>query len=746
MKDLTKSELGNFQLPYYSEKFKILREAMEKRIDEFCNNEELFNYYKHAEIDTIIEGIKYYYNVITEDKNLTEKAKQILCLRLIEEMNKSIYIISNDGRSRSDDITNKYLDAYNQFLQNIGNEFRKEQEKKNIKSPQILFSFSFDLLQSKAMMYSLFVPISDSSVAENSRILCPVFVPSDIDIDNVVKYLPMLTHEVSHNFRYSDRDERNRFVLDYLLDNVCVHIVKKLLLKVSEGNNIMNLGKAEIILADCIKNVISESVSDTLPNLISEGHLDDLPAKIAHIISSKNREYVELEEFYDKNQNPYDILKQAFLRLITFTDMQWYITEKQDISNKKDGEIIASLILDTFAQMDSLKIRQKYKDISLEDDDLKKKIGKLLECDEMKIDLLLIEKARDELFFLILEKLKKDFYLLGKEGFNNKDLRDDVLLSIPKNYSKFRKELQQVIDDTKNEYRYIMYDFVDQCIIVKNYFDNITYVCSIVSNPVKKQNAQNDIAIAIFKKLNQTVKESLNCQDNKPYFSSRDIHSNVIRLGLLNDKEQPDVFVKQYLDIINQWGTENIKFLLEEYLQVYREIYADLSMCAVFGFNQRGYFNYVIEQFKSVRQFESKVLKNMTLERIHTVCRVLEKVYKKEIICEMQNNDFKEKDEWEQIWKSYENEDYSSKYDKQYSTVYYEKILTSEWVQHLRENIVVKRIGRYYNQDRKSLVNKKYIENISSLFVREYNKAHQDCISRCENSNVDPISIILEEE
>lgn len=265
-------EIENFEeIPYYAKHFqRLIRILLNKYQKVLIDN---FSIAEYAELQIILEGICYYYQVVVADDILDNATKKNVCRKLIESTNRGIYALWDeiDGTRNYIHVYCKYLPAYKEYLQSVCNAFRDEQTQHNLSAPSLIFTFALELLSNKVHMDSLFTQIYETKIDSPRAFLCTVFMPTDESVDDVFKYLPMLTHEVSHNFKYSETADRNNFIIKYMLERMSNHIIRRLMMQVADGKCDMFIGRAENILTEALSEALKKELVRVEPEYIEKG-------------------------------------------------------------------------------------------------------------------------------------------------------------------------------------------------------------------------------------------------------------------------------------------------------------------------------------------------------------------------------------------------------------------------------------------------------------------------------------------
>lgn len=734
------------EIPYYIKHFQRLTKILLEKYYK-CPKERL-SVKERAELQVVLAGICYYYRIVTGENVLGDTKR--ICLKLIESTNRAIYALWDEiEKTRNGSrIYCDYLPAYKEYLQSVCNAFRSEQIQHHLDAPSLIFTFALELLGSKVYMHSLFAQIYETKVTHPAAFLCAVFVPTDEEesLNDVYKYLPMLTHEVSHNFKYSETADRNSFIVDYMLEKISDHIIRRLMMQAADGKRDMFIGRAPGILAKALAGALKKELEKVEPEYIEKGHLDYLPSLIYSVLKAPVESDEYSVEYYPGEESRYDILYKCFTGLAGRSTLKWYITTREDCVDRSDSEVIASLLMDIMTG-DNYEQIKWYREIILQNEAYHHKIGELLdlyEKDRLRIDKELIIVAAEEILFSVMEKIAGNF----KEYRAKNSLADVVLSNLASNAEDFQKYLDKLIESTEKEDEQIIYGFIDCCVSTKNFVNSIYYLCKKQDQYIEKKAKGSDMMMNIYEKLRESVSRSLSNQKEKPYFAARDTHALIIKLGLLNGRNRSEEFIESYKSVINVWDKQKMYETIEDYLAVYREVFADLSMCAVFQFNQLGYLRYLTSQFSSTREMGEQFQTDMALERIHIVLRTIEHEHPKdefiEIYANPSNRDLgiEWTKEWENIIRMYVNGDRRDEYDERYYKVYTTRIVPSDWVKSLRNDEIIRAIGDCYNRLEK--VSEEEKNKVSRKFFKKYLALSEKREEQGKIHGHTPIEIMLE--
>lgn len=210
----------------------------------------------YTQIDGIIKGIDQYLDTLDgvdsvkkKEKKEYRKEKEILTEKLYSDINKSIACVNNFNKllqSMNQYVINvpnyemqtkvnveKYLMAYTMYLFEISNSYF-HQHKEYEKIEKVLPLFSIDRTEGNIQAYTFFGAME--TVKKDTYAFFMVLCPNYQWFSDIYHVLPMITHEISHNFRFVNRKTRNEAVLHLVLVNISKTVIQNLLENVT-GNH-----------------------------------------------------------------------------------------------------------------------------------------------------------------------------------------------------------------------------------------------------------------------------------------------------------------------------------------------------------------------------------------------------------------------------------------------------------------------------------------------------------------------------
>lgn len=744
------------RIPYLDDRFqellRILKKLKQLPVDKV-------SFQDYVAITVVFQGVQYYLDVLASLSD--DKEKKLICHKLVASLNISVYAILSEkniscNHDTQNDRNSEWLCVYREYLQSLYNAFRHEYADSS-KKFGIVYSLGVNLMQAETKMNVLFSEeyISDVPFTNKNNVFCSVFIPTDSNIDNIYTYLPKLTHEVSHGFKYSETEDRNKFVLGYLLDALCRKMIRELFFQVSGNQYSRFIGDGEDKLAKAIKDVLWDEITEGYPELLEYGHLDEIPSAILSIFFVDSEDVEELHGFFKESVTKYDVVRQSFINLTKVSSMEWYLSGLTDEIIYSDTQKILSMISDIFVYEDMDKIREKYKDIEFEDSNLLNIANYLITnrngLKEPFVTLEALSFAFDELILDIVYKLRCEI-IERKDIYVETACLDRMLYSLSNLNNKFERDYNDCIEMIMENNQQAARQVADEVMTIRTNVEKLNYIFHLPGEIIIKHTVyEKNLAEKIYRKVKECINFEQSSKTNIVY-STREIHNNLIRLGFLKEEHSADQFVSNYMKIFNNWNKERVYAFLNQTLNVYREIFADLSMCAIFNLNSKGYFRYITQQFRYTRSSVESISRNQARERIWTVMCVLENDGNGcQFAEEIQDREEFWNPSWDNIFWGFKERNISSlnslEDKKHYIDVYKDRIKHKSWVKKFSNDATIKLIGEYYNTNSMDEIlrgnheqsEKEYFKNKLLDISRKREKLRE------EKPEMNPIEVMLED-
>ncbi len=619
--------------------------------------------------------------------------------------------------------TEKYLLAYTAYLHNICNEFynqydRDEKEKRR----KILPIALFDTNEKAISAITLFDKEPEEYTQERMSLYAVVF-PNYSRFANIRHVIPLLTHELSHEFRYLKRKERNKAIVEYLLEDLAVKIVRELL-RESEIKT-LTINGLQTFITRILFEVLNEVILGD-DNLFCGWHMYEIPDKLKNLIDE------QLLSFTDRTSERiiYNTNKDSLLSLnsnIAGNHIEelynWIYFKKQQFVDDHQVE-----------QMKRYKTNADIKKIELLI--AKMKSGKEI-IDQRKIiaEYSILHKVINDILKISYENLYVDFcnYVNTVIGFSYDEVKFSNSKLILTQIHNFYKD--RVLSDKNQDNKDEIIKFCEEII-------DITLRLNIIGTafPIHKTSTtQVDSNLEkIFNHLHKKVEEECCSVDSEYhiFFRSSKYRNIFNTMGLYN--EQKDVFVVLLKKVLYRISGQIHNSFVEK-IACYGEICADLGMCAAFNFSPFGYVRFLTNIFEK-EKFETWVKgQSKTSDRINAVVTTLlryqackispldgtdaeqnfndlkrefciklyEYVNQNFVVNENKANKFYEKiNENIDFMKNYMNRinifeiQYSDNGIQEHFDTLYKEINEANWVKNCKAEITLNAIGEYYNANK----------------------------------------------
>jgi len=570
----------------------------------------------------------------------------------------------------------KYLYAYNMFLIKI---CKASYQNGNSKE-KVFPIFYMDLSTRNIRAHTVFSSLESVSESEKRTRTFLIACPNYQRFANVYHVLPMITHEISHNFRYLERKERNEFFLRYLVDQYSVKIINALFEYPDQENySLINVKEREFV-GEYLKTILSEMVLEELKDVISDIHLRNALEYMVPVICN-------LCDIHSRREKSFylllDHLQNEMTEIFRLSNIEYVLPEDQDGTDDVELIIIncaIDLLMGDKEQVAKWKERIEELKGNEENEDVKKEYQKLTECldahcecagayrdcpakiiDLAERALIYMQKQFFEHFLDIFEINEEDIKTEIEEDIKteiiDKIIDERVKAICEKNktnivrimvemigkrnqFGRFVKQLEGIPDYKKQHI------FDSLCRLSEMFDESIDLIGKLRQlEPLEERNKSENFNFVepldfnvtynkkddkFIKKLHAKLKEeyrkkiqrfgdgSLN-EDRWILWNS--VQEDYTNSGILNpDSEQ---FCKMFSKRMMRLSLEDFQDDGQDYFDRYDEVCADLGMCEAFGFNYFGYFCYLIHLFMKERNMPMDKLLDLTEERIALVMKAL---------------------------------------------------------------------------------------------------------------------------
>lgn len=615
---------------------------------------------------------------VTSVKKYIEKCR----MTMIHDMSFAINALK-ELMIESEEENHKYIIAYREFLQSVENCFANSQRKQgNIDHLKSIFTVSYDVTKGKPRMFTLYsepfeyqrkkILVIDGDCKETGNeknsipVLCSVLMPSDQDAWDVCRYLPMLTHEASHNFRYvPSRADRNKSAVQFIIERFCRLVLRDLFSMIPESGYSICYARDLRSFSKALTEHMYEKFCKNKSDIIENGRLDHLSSAIYSYFIQDTALNPDVKMAFSTTSSPRDIICESVRDLLQVSGI--FFSVEYGPFCKKTGDVINDIMC--------------HKEHPVRVDEIK--------------------RAINELTGIILDRFRSEVLRHYKQTTQESDNRrtyaywNEIIGAAAISREKLDAVICKYEDDNGDDLPFFEY-VTDILYRINTNICNIYYLCRIYHREIPGNEKQDWFGKEVYGILTKVVSETMTTDGysaDRIRMTSEKMHSILIKLGLFNGDMQPDVFLSYFDELFHNWESGFVIGVLEEIIKVYREIFADLGMCAAFGFTEDGY-KYYMEKNAILRP--EGIAREIMLDRIDTVCRIL------------RSDNTSEGDD-----------------DKYYKDVY-EEYMTKEkslWVKQTQMMEIVSDIRAYYNNRFDDVHERK---RIGDEFASYYNMKYEE--------------------
>lgn len=629
----------------------------------------------YAQISVLIEGICRQLDIIRAARNEMERAKgaigrwsernlQVMMDDLIENMYIMISGINNFNRliqAVNQNLRNvpnyemhskvnveKYLYAYTMYLMDIcnryyQNEIEKHKDKKNSIPPERIFPIVIiGMSHGKISAQTLFRGLDNTESNKDRQSVFLVQCPNYHRFANIYHVLPMITHEISHCFRYVDREKRNKFLIGYLVRTMVENMTDYLTEEAYWKDNLYTWEGAVNFLYEIIADKMQKNIEEALEKELPYTHLSNMRA----VCLDKIWKCLDAEDiYYTSGRKLWGICRDNFVELYTLCGIK-YVTPEDMMSRPEEYvlDALPNLLLDIL-RMDDDRIRgweswSRKTNVQEFTSAWGQWIGGLMRgiIDRYKDGKAVIY---DDIYYVLQLFTKKMWrkFLEEDSGVYQKIKRGECgeavtymnkldKLILDKDYLVFGEspELEGYIEKLKITLNWNNDDALslkrrirEICLLAKEIFQAWTvYGKESVCAPVETENI---FIKEVHKELYDKYHEKCENREKNPWIIAKDVQRMYVSLGIVNSS--PEQFISRVKTALCKLDRSQIEAVLNDKMKLYGEVFADLGMCKVFNFNDCGYFTYTIHLFMKEREMAVRDAYDMSAERMKLVIYVL---------------------------------------------------------------------------------------------------------------------------
>lgn len=631
----------------------------------------------YAQLESVMNGVRQYERLANklEDYYQREAVIRQTCSdisqaifsinnfnKLIQSVNQYVVNIPNYEMQTKVNIE-KYLMAYTMYLFEISKNYYKSHYKQGADRTLPFFTLDFNATRIEA--HTLFgrVSVLDDKETENSQTgqsngkpwntLLAVRCPNYQWFANAYHVLPMITHEISHNFRYIGQKQRNEFVIGFLIGHLSKYMMEQILKRTNAGCKVGYYESRERFFLMHMEKALKEEFKTFIETYASHIKLKD----IGNYFLKQFLEITGLQEMKyqknEKNETVYtELLRLSYLvkaPVLLPGDIAGSVPAENDgvwkdtlllnllldlLNPKKDGQLCKEWKDQIQAWKDSASFHKDYQGIVQAAEELlgqhssekminKKYIYYILPC------LLGIWKKTDKEVWEEGNKDTKEIKL--KEKFA--EFEGVVTALEERKVKKAIQLLKKWSEESNNTPEGIEKNKIGQNEKIR-FYEKLYEFCyrrSIVESYVKlgKQEEdylflkENDQAPTFAGKVHKSMHDDYlarlkdrHCFENQ-WILLEENQRLLMSLGIINGA--PKQFVDYYRQALQETSEIELQKIVHDQVANYEEIFADFGMCMAFQFTAYGYFMYSIHIIRKEREIPRKASKNLIADRIRTL-------------------------------------------------------------------------------------------------------------------------------
>lgn len=605
----------------------------------------------YSQIECLLNGLQDGIAFIDSLKDVELKDKY--GIKLVEDTNKAVSCINGFNKllqSINQYVTNvpnyevqtkvnveKYLMAYTMYLLEISKLYYNSNKKQLKLCERIFPIFTMDLTILKIKADTLFgqasvvIPPGENEIKKRD-VFFAVSCPNYQWFANIYHVLPMITHEISHNYRYMEsRAERNEFVLQQITGYVSTYLVDQMIAFKLKRNLGGYTSGRQMFLIHTLKEKLYEFVHKSMKEELPFIRLQDMADRIAYALKEilglhTAEEYSGIKLWDSSCEILIEMAEISGIEFITSEDLT-YRCEKQIIGDECNL-ILVNLVIDLLIQgeiacegwsealsmckgeeetidvylqflKDILRIYKKKHAVGT--DVLKKVIAVLSVQLYLKVKSIWRNKSPELAAFV--EKMDEDLFMESSEG---EKLLDKFRVNTAAKYAAGKDEkLWEAIEEVCHFYELA-----------------IDLRAGIQWNSTKWIKKEDDSASNFARALHDLYyKEYMQLCMNPSLYNNWILSDENQRMFLSMGVASADAgqFIEYFRDFIGRVAVHSVIEMIKENIQLYQEVFADISMCSAFQFTAYGYFMYSIHIFMKERELCTIPSKEFTVNRFNII-------------------------------------------------------------------------------------------------------------------------------
>ncbi|MCM1124216.1 MAG: hypothetical protein NC416_16665, partial [Eubacterium sp.] len=553
--------------------------------------------------------------------------------KLAQAVNQSVRNVPNYEMQSKVNVE-KYIYAYTSYLMEICQGFSKAAVGQKRVFPLMTIDLSVQKIQANTLFFVPWTLKRDEE--KNYMNVFAVRCPNYQRFANVYHVLPMITHEISHCFRYIPREERNEFIIEYLPGSIAWELATGLFRKEFKAE--------EYIVKDDVLDVVYQCTKDELVKFLKEELKDSLGEIRLHnlqkVCLEKIAGYLGIDIRYEVSEGRlWEESNRILLELFRYLRIM-YVTPQMisEDAGRYAAYIIPNIVLDILSgdkervnQWETVISSGCLKEISFAD--MQDKITKILQgCVQTGNTSVVTYDAVKYCMQFMVYSMWKGFCedhpqiknIIG-EGTVCRKLMEEF----HKNIFERQTEQKSVEERLLKEMEKCHIDENTKMCLQKHLWETSGYIHELLKQWIvyggkkitKRESKIDEYGTAVHKSLKGKFEEKILCLRENPWIATHRMESAIANLGILKDGS--DQFTKRLKEQLKTVNLSHLEDLMRDRMRLYEEVFADLGMCCSFSFSAFGYFAYTIHLFLKERELPESIAHNMTADRMRHVIETL---------------------------------------------------------------------------------------------------------------------------
>lgn len=613
----------------------------------------------YSQLESILLGIEQYETLIKEIDLQTNRA--ILAKQTCKDLAQAISNVNNYNKllqSVNQYVVNvpnyemqtkvnveKYLMAYTMYLFEISNNyFRVHTEGVDRIYPLFTLDFTAPGMQAHTLFGAITVMGSKPSKSSENKwtTLFTVECPNHQWFANIYHVLPMITHEMSHNFRYLEREKRNKFVFDFLSGKMAKYMADILLSIVTDSVTSDYDCSRKKFFIEHIRNALQKEMTT-----YNEAEGKNIRLRDIGVYSRKK--FLQIMGYYEEASvklQLWDTIGEEMLQIYKICRIKYVAPKdicKNEITMIDMYEIQFNVLLDILMdkrnsievceewRAEVLKIKTNQKEIQL----------------QINVVLQILEHYREKrniivsTLCLVLDNAihywKNSDGTLDKLSTEDTNIKSCIEAVCAQNINKAFHFLSLVEKSESGKSENKKFEPVS---VLTLYCEKLHHFCYCYANIVTsiqwnsvdvimpREVKAKDFAQKLHESMNGTYGQMINeiNKEANSWITYKEEQRILTSMGIVNSS--CNQFFDNYKDMLQRISSKKLQAIIDDSLRLYQEVFADYGMCRAFSFSSYGYFMYCIHIFMKQREVPENLARNFTSDRIRTL---LLTIYKHEL-------------------------------------------------------------------------------------------------------------------